>query len=122
MPNAPKRPCKKPGCKELTSSLYCTAHSVPANLYAYDQQRGTPASRGYDGDWKRVRTEALKRDKYLCQMCLPRPVPATEVHHDVPIAVDPSRRLDLTNLISLCKACHSRITATRDSSFASSRS
>ncbi|WP_083836671.1 HNH endonuclease [Granulicella mallensis] len=48
---------------------------------------------------------------FLCQHCLPRPIPAEEVHHEIPVNTDPSRRLDLTNLNSLCKTCHSRITA-----------
>lgn len=67
-----------------------------------------------------MRLEALERDKYLCQACLERGVltRATEVHHVIPIEIDPTRRLDLDNLVSLCKPDHSAITATRDSSFA----
>jgi 5-methylcytosine-specific restriction protein A len=70
-----------------------------------------------------ARFPRITRLRRLCQDCLAqkRLTPATEVHHEVPIDVDPSRRLDLTNLRSLCKPCHSAITATRDSSFARSR-
>ncbi|WP_184259467.1 HNH endonuclease [Granulicella mallensis] len=110
---APKRPCKKSGCSELTLSGYCEKHSTTDNLYKYDNHRGSATSRGYDADWRRVRLLALQRDKFICQHCLPRPVPAEEVHHEIPINTDPSRRLDLTNLTSLCKTCHSRITATQ---------
>ncbi|WP_172838120.1 HNH endonuclease signature motif containing protein [Terriglobus roseus] len=47
-------------------------------------------------------------------MCLDeqRVTPATEVHHIIPIRTDPTKRLDRSNLMSLCKPCHSRITAT----------
>ena len=109
MPARPQRPCRHSGCAVLTADGHCEAHKT--ERYAYDRWRGSSAERGYDADWKRIRTEALKRDKYLCQHCLPRPVPATEVHHDVPIALDPSRRLDLHNLVSLCHACHMRTEA-----------
>jgi 5-methylcytosine-specific restriction protein A len=90
----------------------------------YDRWRGSPASRGYDADWRRVRLEALERDKHLCQDCLEREVLtlATEVHHKIPIEIAPELRLELDNLRSLCKPCHSAITATRDSSFARKRS
>jgi 5-methylcytosine-specific restriction protein A len=36
---------------------------------------------------------------------------ATEVHHIVDLAIAPHKALDLTNLMSLCKPCHSKITA-----------
>ncbi|WP_399262197.1 HNH endonuclease [Terriglobus aquaticus] len=47
---------------------------------------------------------------------------ATDVHHIVPIRVAPWLRLVLSNLVSLCKECHSSITARRDSTFAHRRS
>jgi 5-methylcytosine-specific restriction protein A len=125
VPIRANRPCKHAGCREIASDgRFCARHKVdPVALRPYDRWRGSPESRGYDADWRRVRKIALQRDRHLCQDCLAqkRLTPATEVHHEVPIDVDPSRRLDLTNLRSLCKPCHSAITATRDSSFARSR-
>lgn len=52
-------------------------------------------------------------DRYLCQMCLKvnRVTSATLVDHIIPIRVDPSRRLDLTNLQSLDAGCHAIKTA-----------
>jgi 5-methylcytosine-specific restriction endonuclease McrA len=38
---------------------------------------------------------------------------ATEVHHIVDIAIAPHKALDMSNLQSLCKKCHSTITANR---------
>jgi 5-methylcytosine-specific restriction protein A len=110
MPSAPSRPCSKPGCKELAYSRFCSEHSTPENLSPNDTHRGSSCARGYDAQWRKIRLSALERDKYLCQHCLPRPVEAIDVHHEVPITTDPSRRLDLTNLTSLCKLCHSKIT------------
>ena len=70
-----------------------------------------------------MRKIALDRDGHLCQACLEagRAVPATDVHHQITVALAPHLRLDLDNLISLCKSCHSAITAVRDSAFAGPR-
>jgi 5-methylcytosine-specific restriction endonuclease McrA len=58
--------------------------------------------------WKRKRAAILARDKYQCQICkrYGRMRQATEVHHIVHLEDDPSRALDSSNLISLCRACH----------------
>jgi 5-methylcytosine-specific restriction endonuclease McrA len=58
--------------------------------------------------WKRKRAAILARDKYQCQICkrYGRTRQATEVHHIVHIEDDPSRALDGSNLISLCRTCH----------------
>ena len=122
MPQRANRPCNHPGCRAIASgSRFCARHAVDKNVIRpYDRWRGSPASRGYDADWRRVRLEALRRDHYLCQDCLERGdlTAATEVHHLIPIELAPHLRLVLSNLRSLCKPCHSAITATRDSSFA----
>jgi 5-methylcytosine-specific restriction protein A len=73
----------------------------------YDQFRGSSHARGYDRGWARVRNQHIKAHP-LCCMCERegRIVEATVVDHIVPIAVDPSRRLDPTNLQSLDDQCH----------------
>jgi len=59
-------------------------------------------------DWRNLRAFKL-RISPLCQRCLKKGklVQATEVHHIVDIAVDPSKVVDYNNLESLCKKCHS---------------
>ena len=61
----------------------------------------------YDSKWRRL-SERFRDENPLCKDCLDNDLttPATEVHHIVPIAQDPSRRLDVTNLVSLCHRCH----------------
>jgi 5-methylcytosine-specific restriction endonuclease McrA len=54
--------------------------------------------------WARTRARILTRDGHACRQC---GNPATEVHH----AVD--GREDDDSLISLCSACHRRITAVK---------
>jgi 5-methylcytosine-specific restriction protein A len=63
----------------------------------------------YNGnDWKNLRRYKLSISP-LCEQCLIKGVfkAATEVHHKVDIADTPTRVLDITNLESLCKHCHS---------------
>lgn len=87
---------------------HCQAHQR-AVYKADDQRRGTPASRGYDRNWRKVRALQLARAP-LCEHCTDegRVTAASEVDH-----IDGnSRNNDPSNLRSLCKPHHSRRTAT----------
>lgn len=109
-----KKPCSIAGCPNLTSERWCEGHKTNKHVArSYDDRRGSSASRGYDGNWRRIRKVALLRDNYLCQECLKddRPTPANEVHHILGIDVRPDLRLDLDNLSSVCAPCHKRLTA-----------
>jgi len=74
------------------------------------QKKDTLKNQGFytKSAWRRCRLLALQRDKYLCQHCLKknRVTPATEVHHIVPLEERPDLGLELSNLVSLCHACH----------------
>lgn len=74
--------------------------------------RGSAASRGYDADWRRLRERHLA-DRPLCVACLEDEVVevAVEVDHVVPVRRAPERRLDPSNLQSLCRRCHAAKTA-----------
>jgi 5-methylcytosine-specific restriction enzyme A len=107
MPVAAPHPC--PGCRKLTTGPgRCPACRTEAARSDYER-RGSRESRGYGADWQRVR-DAYVREHPVCEEC--RDAPTREVHHVVPVRVDPSRRLDATNLRALCKGCHSRTTIT----------
>lgn len=59
--------------------------------------------------WIKKRNHIKERDKYLCQMCLKDNVytyKELQVHHIVPLAEQYDRRLDSTNLITLCRYHH----------------
>lgn len=62
--------------------------------------------RGYGSEWVKVRTIALRRDRHLCIPCLAggRPTQATQVDHIRPKAKGGTD--DLSNLQSICAACH----------------
>ena len=106
--------CPKRGCEQLIdiSKRYCDKHtkSKADDIKQYDRDRGTSTQRGYDSTWAKVRLIKLARDP-LCEDCLklnpPVIEPAYEAHHIVKIKDDSSKRLDIDNLLSLCKTHHS---------------
>lgn len=61
--------------------------------------------------WAGKRTQALKRDGYMCAVCkrYGKRKPATVVHHIRPIEFFWELRLKLWNLISLCDECHNKM-------------
>jgi 5-methylcytosine-specific restriction protein A len=75
-----------------------------------DRNRGTSAQRGYDAVWRRLRRMHLNSNP-LCvfHWRLGVPVVATVVDHIESIQEAPERRLDPTNLQSLCKPCHDKV-------------
>ncbi|WP_409076640.1 HNH endonuclease [Nitratireductor rhodophyticola] len=89
----------------------CRAKRQVERQRANDQARGTPAKRGYDAAWRKVRGEHLAANP-RCVECGGK---ATHVDHIQSVREAPRRRLDRTNLRSMCHSCHSRRTA-RDQS------
>lgn len=66
--------------------------------------------------WKRIRQQALSRDRGMCQDCMAKlragvsvkPRRAEMVHHIIPLEERPDLALRLDNLISLCNQCHNK--------------
>lgn len=112
----PKRPCIKPGCRNLALSRYCDEHAHLADEQRkqrhkhYDeQQRDKTAASFYRRvEWQRAREQALIRDHGLCQDCLQeqRITPADVVDHIKPLRLFWHLRLALSNLRSLCNRHH----------------
>ena len=69
-------------------------------------------------EWKKLRTEALERDNYLCVECLKngKITPADTVHHIKPLRIDQTGAEDLNNLETVCRACHNRLHRERSQS------
>lgn len=109
MPNqAAKRFCRNAGCPALVATGYCEAHKSAA----YDKWTQQEKNQIYDYRWIRVRLSFL-RENPLCVDCLEKGIvtAAAEVHHRLKARDYPALRLDPTNLMSLCKACHNVRTA-----------
>ena len=111
MPIALPRPCGWPGCPGLVTESrerFCEVHKREYDD-EYDRARPPAARRGYGAAWRRLR-RAILAERPLCEECLKlgRIVPATEVHHIVPLRLGGTN--DPSNLQALCKPCHSRKT------------
>ena len=104
MPSKPKRPCRQPGCPNLSHDVYCEIHRVQ---YA----RESASARGYDARWRAARKRYLRRYP-LCVECQRKGklIPATVVDHILPHRGDEELFWDVNNWRSLCKSCHDRKT------------
>ncbi len=110
MPYKPKRPCGYPGCPKLTEGRFCEEHAKQ-EAARYEKYQRDPATRKrYGRNWKRVRDRFLVQHP-LCEQCQKegRLTEAQEVHHIVPLSRGGNNATE--NLMSLCKSCHSAITA-----------
>jgi len=103
--------CKHAGCSTLVQvtgsskdSTYCDVHKPKI-----EEHRGSPASRGYDTHWAKVRLLKLKRNP-ICELCDSKGYlkPATLVHH-ICYLRHGGARLDMNNLMSLCIQCHGEL-------------
>jgi len=103
-PSAALRPCTYPGCTNLVRRGRCEIHPSP-------RFRSAEVQRLYDRQWQKRRIEHLSSEPW-CMECLRAHTftPATEVHHVRPHHGDVDVFLT-SPLVSLCKVCHSRITA-----------
>lgn len=112
MPKKAKRPCRYSGCPNLTDneSGYCEKHLslVPKRKYFRDYKH----TERYGYQWRKIRAIFLSENP-LCEMCKRegRYINATEVHHIKPLSEGGSFS-DPSNLMPLCKSCHSKITMT----------
>lgn len=110
MPKKPKRPCSYPGCSKLTDDMYCEDHKSIVNKNYNKYERDPASNKRYGRAWKRIRDRHIKAHP-LCEECKKdgRLMPAEEVHHILPLSKGGGN--ESSNLMSLCKSCHSRITA-----------
>jgi 5-methylcytosine-specific restriction enzyme A len=107
-----KTRCRHRGCPKTTRNGWCEEHAPERYHRDSDRCRGTPAERGYDEAWRRLRA-SYYREHPLCEDCLDEGVyspEGIEVDHVIPIHVRPDRRLDGTNLRSRCVTHHRRKT------------
>lgn len=110
MPSLPKKACGYPGCPALTRERYCPTHASQVSAQ-YDRDRGDDRQFYSTARWRKLRRMKLRRNP----MCEVHPdgtaAVAVEVHHVIERKQRPDLAFDFENLQSLCKPCHSRITA-----------
>jgi 5-methylcytosine-specific restriction protein A len=100
--------CSTSGCPELTSSGRC-----PACTRKAEQQRGSPASRGYGYRWRTAIRPQYLRDHPICVLC--GAVASVPDHWPVDrrtLVADGCPDPDAEHRMrALCKACHDVHTA-----------
>lgn len=60
MPYKPKKPCKFPGCKNLTSGDYCSEHEKIQRDQYNRFERRPDINRKYGHEWRRVRARYIQ--------------------------------------------------------------
>ena len=110
MPYKPKRPCSYPGCPKLTDGQYCEEHQKIITAHYNKHERDPASRRRYGRAWKRIRDRYMAAHP-LCEQCRKsgKLTAAGEVHHIVPLSKGGTHAE--SNLMALCKSCHSEITA-----------
>lgn len=75
-----------------------------------DRKRNSEADRFRNRKvWRRKADSILERDGYCCRMCLKAGIinnRELSIHHIIPLVSDFGRRLDDSNLITLCRYHH----------------
>ena len=105
----PQRPCRHPGCTELTREGYCPQHKPR-------ERRSADAAAWHKLYSLDIWIDDLRPTQLInepfCRECARRGerVRAPEVDHIVPHRGDMALFTDRRNLQSLCKSCHSRKT------------
>lgn len=108
MPMAAPKPCTQARCTEYaTKKSRCDKHQIK-HTWVHAKSRH---ERGYGNDWVKIRSQALKRDNYLCQTCKRKGIftRATEVDHIKNKAIGGDNSID--NLEGICNPCHKKKTA-----------
>ena len=105
----PFRPCRHPGCPELTREGWCPRHKPPPT----PRRESAAWHRWYSLPvWTRqLRPAQLLREPF-CRICARKGlrVPATDVDHIRDHKGNWTLFTDPDNLESLCHSCHSRKT------------
>lgn len=121
VPRKPLKPCKVPGCPNLTTGLYCEEHKhIKSDQSAFYEryQRDPEHSRRYGSKWQKVRKRYASSHPY-CERCyslgkmtrftngVDEQGQPQEIHHIVPLVAGGTN--NDSNLMSLCRSCHAKI-------------
>lgn len=94
---------------ERAKPLTCSKCGVKERIKPKTNSVGS-AERGYGWDWDQL-SRRYRASNPWCEECLKAGIYTLtrDVHHIVPIEQDASRRMDVTNLMAVCRPCHQRL-------------
>lgn len=115
MPLSPPMACSTSGCPGRRQAGEACPVCGKGGKREYDKQRGTSTERGYGKDWEALAAMHLAEHPY-CIRCEAmgringkRGRDGLRVDHIVPVRMAPERRLDETNLQTLCIDCDNHV-------------
>ncbi len=117
VPKRPPRPCKHPGCSNLSYTGYCERHApaVPV-LSVSSRSRPSASRRGYGRGWQRIRARVLTASG------IPQSDwPLYDVDHRPPYDPDVEPDHSKYELVPMLRSEHSRKTARQDGGFGNRR-
>ena len=105
MPHKPLKPCRFPGCPNLTSDVYCEEHTKKVASDYNKNARSPDYNKRYGRRWRTIRNQYATAHP-LCEMCLKegKYTPMEVVHHILPIENGGGN--EWSNLQSLCEHHH----------------
>jgi 5-methylcytosine-specific restriction endonuclease McrA len=110
-----KQICSAAGCSAIVTRGRCAKHAAlhqrreVARKAEYEARRPARAVPTWHAKWREISRARLAAYP-LCESC--HLAPSVEVHHKVSVRADPSRGLDPTNVMAVCRPCHARIGGT----------
>jgi 5-methylcytosine-specific restriction enzyme A len=110
MPRRAPSPCTYPGCPELVDHGRCPAHRADTDRQYHSTPEAKSRKRIYNSKrWRGVRRAVLRANPW----CSTPDCGALAVHvdHLIPLGQWQGDPFDRSNLVGLCKPCHSRKTA-----------
>lgn len=81
--------------------------------WAYDRQRGSGPSRGYDAAWRKLRAQFIRANPWCSELGCG--MPTTDVDHVLSVRERPDLRLEWFNLKPYCHPHHSARTSREQS-------
>jgi 5-methylcytosine-specific restriction protein A len=122
LPQKALKPCRHPGCPNLTHERYCVAHADEERTS--DKNRPNAVMRGYGHKWRVESRKYLREHPYCeCDACriLGRRLKSDVVDHKIPHLGDPELFWDRNNWQAMARSCHNRKTAKKDGGFGNKR-
>lgn len=108
----PGRACSFAGCSQIVMDGFtCSNHKKQRETYYRQGSKRKEAALFYNSmAWKTLRLHKMTQNPF-CEHCQANGVDkfAVDIHHVLKRTDYPTRALDITNLMSLCKECHTII-------------
>lgn len=105
-----KKPRKK--CIDCNKEINIKSKLRCISCHNKNQDKGKSKERtkfNASKKWKNIREKAFIRDNYTCQICNKRGSKVLNGHHIKSYVSFPDLRLDVSNIATLCEACHNEL-------------